>query len=38
MRKNGNIYEYIAVYVGDLAIAMKTPKKNSSRITKNYSA
>jgi Reverse transcriptase (RNA-dependent DNA polymerase) len=26
MRKNGNIYEYIAVYVDDLAIAMKNPK------------
>ena len=25
LRKNGNIYEYIAVYVGDLAIAMKDP-------------
>jgi hypothetical protein len=27
MRKNGNIYEYIAVYVDDLAIAMKNPKE-----------
>ena len=26
MRKSGNIYEYVAVYVDDLAIAMKTPK------------
>jgi hypothetical protein len=26
MRKNGNIYEYIAVYVDDLAIAAKDPK------------
>jgi Reverse transcriptase (RNA-dependent DNA polymerase) len=27
MRKKGSIYEYIAVYVDDLAIAMKNPKK-----------
>jgi hypothetical protein len=27
MRKKGNIYEYIAVYVDDLAIAMKKPKE-----------
>jgi hypothetical protein len=27
MRKNGNIYEYVAVYVDDLAIAMKNPKE-----------
>jgi starvation-inducible outer membrane lipoprotein len=26
MRKNGNIYEYITVYVDDLAIAAKDPK------------
>ena len=26
MRKLGNIYEYVAVYVDDLAIAMKNPK------------
>ena len=26
MRKSGNIYEYVAVYVDDLAIAMKNPK------------
>jgi hypothetical protein len=26
MRKNGNIFEYIAVYVDDLAIAAKDPK------------
>jgi hypothetical protein len=26
MRKNGNVYEYIAVYVDDLAIAAKDPK------------
>jgi hypothetical protein len=25
MRKNGDIYEYIAVYVDDLAIAAKDP-------------
>jgi hypothetical protein len=27
MRKKGNLYEYIAVYVNDLAIAMKDPKE-----------
>jgi Reverse transcriptase (RNA-dependent DNA polymerase) len=27
MRKNGNIYEYIAVHVDDLAITMKNPKE-----------
>jgi Reverse transcriptase (RNA-dependent DNA polymerase) len=27
MRKNSTIYEYIAVYVDDLAIAMKNPKE-----------
>jgi Reverse transcriptase (RNA-dependent DNA polymerase) len=27
MKKNGNIYEYIAVYVDNLAIAMKNPKE-----------
>jgi hypothetical protein len=26
MRKNGNVYEYIAVYVDGLAIAAKDPK------------
>jgi hypothetical protein len=27
MRKKGNLYEYIAVYVDELAIAMKDPKE-----------
>jgi Reverse transcriptase (RNA-dependent DNA polymerase) len=27
MRKKGNIYEYVAVYVDELAIAMKDPKE-----------
>jgi hypothetical protein len=27
MRKHGSIYEYVAVYVDDLAIAMKNPKE-----------
>jgi hypothetical protein len=27
MRKKNNQYEYIAVYVDDLAIAMKNPKE-----------
>ena len=26
MRKNNNIYEYVAVYVDDLAFAVKDPK------------
>ena len=26
MRRNGNVYEYVAVYVDDLAIGMKNPK------------
>jgi hypothetical protein len=27
MRKKGSLYEYIAVYVDDLAVAMKNPKE-----------
>jgi hypothetical protein len=27
MRKKGSLYEYVSVYVDDLAIAMKDPKK-----------
>ena len=27
MRRNGNLYEYIAVYTDDLAITSKDPKK-----------
>ena len=27
MRRNGDLYEYVAVYVDDLAIAMKNPKE-----------
>jgi hypothetical protein len=27
MRKKGNMYKYIAVYVDDVAIAMKNPKE-----------
>jgi hypothetical protein len=27
MQKKGNLYEYIAVYVDNLAIAMKDPKE-----------
>ena len=27
IRKNGNVYEYVAVYVDDLTIAMKDPKE-----------
>jgi Reverse transcriptase (RNA-dependent DNA polymerase) len=27
MQKKGNMYEYVAVYVDDIAIAMKDPKE-----------
>ena len=36
MRKVGNIYEYIAVYVDDLAIAAKDPKQITDVLTKEY--
>ena len=36
MRKNGNIWEYIAVYVDDLAIAVKDPKSICERLTNTY--
>ena len=36
MRKNGNVWEYIAVYVDDLAIAAKDPKSICDRLMKDY--
>ena len=36
MRRNGNIYEYIAVYVDDLAIAAKDPKAIVDLLTSKY--
>ena len=36
MRKNGNVYEYVAVYVDDLAIAMKDPKEFISILEGKY--
>ena len=36
MRKNGDVYEYIAVYVDDLAIAMKDPKEFISILETKY--
>ena len=36
MRRNGNLYEYIAVYVDDLAIATKDPQAICKILTDNY--
>ena len=36
MRKNENIWEYIAVYVDDLAIAAKDPKSICESLTNTY--
>ena len=36
MRKLGNIYEYVAVYVDDLAIAMKNPKEFDDILEKKH--
>jgi Reverse transcriptase (RNA-dependent DNA polymerase) len=36
MRKKGNLYEYIAVYVDDLAIAMKDPKELTDVLEKQH--
>ena len=36
MRKNGAIYEYIAVYVDDLAIAAKDPKSTTDTLMGKY--
>jgi len=36
MRKSGNIYEYVAVYVDDLAIAVKDPKSFTDQLIQKY--
>jgi Reverse transcriptase (RNA-dependent DNA polymerase) len=36
MRKKNNQYEYIAVYVDDLAIAMKNPKEFTDEVENNH--
>ena len=36
MRRNGNLYEYIAVYVDDLAIAAKDPQAICKILMDNY--
>jgi hypothetical protein len=36
MRKNGELYEYVAVYVDDLAIAMKDPKSFVNILENDY--
>jgi Reverse transcriptase (RNA-dependent DNA polymerase) len=36
MRKKGNLYEYIAVYVDDRAIAMKDPKELTDILEKQH--
>jgi Reverse transcriptase (RNA-dependent DNA polymerase) len=36
MRKKGNLYKYIAVYVDDLAIAMKDPKELTDILEKQH--
>jgi Reverse transcriptase (RNA-dependent DNA polymerase) len=36
MRKKGNLYEYIAVYVDDLANAMKDPKELTDILEKQH--
>jgi hypothetical protein len=36
MRKKGNLYEYIAVYVDDLAIAMRDPKELTDILEKQH--
>ena len=36
MRRNGNIYEYIAVYVDDLLIAAKNAKAIVESLRKKY--
>ncbi len=36
LRRNGNIYEYIATYVDDLALALKDPQKFVNTLSENY--
>ena len=37
MRRNGNIYEYIAIYVDDLCIVALDPKSITDVLTDKYS-
>ena len=36
LRRNGDVYEYIAVYVDDLAIAARNPKEICDILMKKY--
>ena len=36
MRRNGDIYEYIAVYIDDIAIAAKKPQSIIDSLLKDY--
>jgi Reverse transcriptase (RNA-dependent DNA polymerase) len=36
MRRKGNTYKYVAVYVDDIAIAMKDPKEFTDTLEKNH--
>ena len=36
IRQNGNLYEYVAVYVDDLALAMKDPKEFTDLLATKY--
>jgi hypothetical protein len=36
LRKKGNLYEYIAVYADDLAIAIKDPKESTDILEKKH--
>ena len=36
MHRNGNIYEYIAVYIDDLAFAVKDPQAFVDNLKSNY--
>ena len=36
MRENGDVYEYVAVYVDDLAFVVKEPQKFVEALEKKY--
>ena len=36
MRRNGDIYEYVAVYVDDLGIAVKKPQEFIDHLEKDF--
>ena len=38
IRRNGQLYEYVAVYVDDLAIAMKIPKSLQMSLNRNINS